>query len=110
SVPFRPLWLGNKGALWASVVTVSEPGKADLGALARAHEGAEYVDHFSELSALMGRFRARVGWLLVIGYAVVALFLLGVYRGDAWRILLPTLLASLFVAGFFGWLGLNYNL
>lgn len=104
STPFRPLWLGKQGEAWASVVTLTDEARPlDL-------PGVDYVDHLADLGRLMGAFRARIGWILVGGYGIVSLFLLAVYKKEAWRILLPTLLASLFVAGLFGWLGLNYNL
>ena len=114
STPFRPLWLHRDGTGWASVVTltgVDGPVAAELlSALGRRHEGVEFVDHLASLAALLKRFRAVITKLMVGGYAAVSALLLLRYRGEAWRVLLPTLLACLFTGGLFGALGLNCNL
>ncbi len=114
STPFRPLWLHEEGAPWASVVTFS--GDLDaaavqrLIALAGRHEGVEFVDRLASLSALMGRLRLTISRLMLGGYAVISALLFLRYRGEAWRVLLPTVLACLGTAGLFGFLGLNCNL
>jgi predicted exporter len=114
STPFRPLWLHQDGRGWASVVTltgVDSPAALELMAgLAKRHEGVEFVDHLASLAALLKRFRATISWLMVGGYAAVSALLLLRYRSEAWRVLLPTVLACLGTAGLFGALGLNCNL
>lgn len=113
SAPFRALWLGRGPEGCSGIVSVSgldAAGLKALPALAAEHPGVQFVDHPASLSALLKGFRGILSWLLLAGYAVVGGLLALRYRRDAWRVLLPTMLACLFTAGAFGWLGLNANL
>jgi predicted exporter len=114
STPFRPLWLHRDGSEWASVVTLTGVDNAAalelLSGLAKRREGVEFVDHLASVAGLLKRFRAVITKLMVGGYAAVSALLLLRYRGEAWRVLLPTVLACLGTAGLFGALGLNCNL
>jgi predicted exporter len=111
STPFRALWLGPVEGSWTGLVSLSGVDAAGLKSLAGIQlAGVEFVDHPAALSALLGRFRVLLQWLLAGGYTVVALALWIRYRREAWRALLPTLLACLYTAGLFAWLGLNANL
>lgn len=113
SLPFRPLWLGQTPEGFATLVTVSgvsEDALGRLAAVAARHPGVEFIDHLRDVSSLLGRFRARITWLLAAGYAVVSLLLIVRYRREAWRVLVPALLACLSTAGLLGWLGVDFNL
>lgn len=114
SLPFRALWLGHTAEGFGSLVTVSGVSEeAALSRLAQAagrHPGVEFVDHLRSVSALLGHFRVLISWLMLVGYAVVSLLLFLRYRREAWRVLVPTVLAALCTAGLFGWLGLDCNL
>jgi predicted exporter len=114
STPFRTLWLGKNSQGWASLVSLNglngSAALARLVEIGKRHDGVEFVDHLASLSSLMKRFRLNISWLLLLGYGVVSSLLWLRYKSQAWRVLLPTLLACLFTGGLFGWLGLNSNL
>jgi predicted exporter len=114
SLPFRPLWLGQTPSGFASLVTVSgvsgEAALSRLGAVASRHPGVQFVDHLRDISGLLGHFRGQISWLLAAGYAVVSLLLFLRYRKEAWRALVPALLACVGTAGLLGWLGVDFNL
>lgn len=108
SAPLRPLWLGGEGGQWASLVLVSglTPGRAaDLPAIAGALPGVRWVDRTAEYSHLLGQYRRQMGWLLLAGYAAVALALAWRFRRRAWRALAPTALAALGSLALLGWIG-----
>jgi predicted exporter len=114
STPFRALWLGEEGSGVGAVVTVS--GVAGASALARLSTvakglpGVRFVDHPKAVSTTLGTFRVRLTWMMAVGYALIAFGLWLRYRKDAWRVLLPTLLACLFTFGAFGWFHVPLNL
>jgi predicted exporter len=114
AAPFRGLWLGQSDGQMAAILSFSAgPAGLDLKALealAKPEAGISFVDHFAALDAMMGSFRQRVAWLLLLGYLLVSLFVAWIYGPDGWRAMAPALLGALLVAGLFGWLGLNFNL
>lgn len=114
SLPFRPLWLGQTSSGFASLVTVSgvstDAALSRLAEVASRHPGVQFVDHLRDISGLLGHFRVQISWLLAAGYAVVSLLLFLRYRKEAWRVLLPALLACVGTAGLLGWLRVDFNL
>lgn len=109
SIPFRPAWLGQMGDTWASVVMLDGIGaRTDLALLQRqaaAVPGVRWVDRTADISRLLGHYRKMMGWLLLAGFALVALMLTLRYRSLAWRALLPTALAGLLTLAAMAWLG-----
>ena len=114
STPLRALWLGRQGDGVASVVLVDASGGdallAQLQAQADGLAGVRWVNRTAEFSALLGHYRVRMLQLLCVGIALVAVALALRYRGQAWRALLPTLLAGALTLAAMGWLGMPLQL
>lgn len=114
SRPLRALWLGRQGDGVASVVLVDASGGdallAQMQAQANGLPGVRWVNRTAEFSALLGHYRLRMLQLLGVGVALVLLALLLRYRGQAWRALLPTLLAGALTLAALGWLGIPLQL
>lgn len=98
----RPLWLKD-----ASVVLVHAPQRDRLAELAALSSlpGVRFVDRTADLSSLMHRWRVGMSELLFAGYAVIFLALFWRFRGQAWRALLPTAVASALALATVGFLG-----
>ena len=98
SRPFRHLWAGRVGGQLASVVMVDDGGHADamavLQAAAEGLPGVRWVDRTSDFSQLLGHYRKLMGGMLLVGVVLVFGALWLRYRGQAWRVLAPTLLAG----------------
>jgi predicted exporter len=113
SEPWRHLWLGRHGNEFASIVALRG---MQYGALPRLRAtadglaGVQWVDKVGEVSSVLGRYRAMMGWVIGAAYAVVFLMLLPRYRGRAWRVLAPTALASAVTLSLFGWFGMPLQL
>lgn len=113
SGPLRPLWLGEVGNRWASVVMLEglHPDVLpELEAIGGDGPGLRWVDRTAGISAVLSHYRQRMGWLLLAGYVAVALALFLRFRGQAWRALLPTALAALGTLAALGWLGVPLQL
>jgi len=113
SEPWRHLWLGRHGKEFASIVAVrglQYSGLPRLRAAAEGMHGVQWVDKVGEISAVLGRYRVMMCWVLAAAYALVFLLLLPRYRGGAWRVLAPTLLASAASLSLLGWLGMPLQL
>ena len=97
SEPWRHLWLGHVNGVVASIVALRGFSMAtlpELRAAGQGMEGVQWVDKVAEISSVLGRYRAYMGWVVLAAYALVLLMLLPRYRGRAWRVLAPTALAS----------------
>jgi predicted exporter len=105
----RALWLGDVGGAQAGIVMLrglrDAPAAARVADAARGLEGVRWVDRTADTSGLLGRYRASMTGLLVLGHALVLLALACRYRAAAWRAWLPTALASLAALATLGWLG-----
>ncbi len=113
SEPWRHLWLGRHGQEFASIVALrgmQYGGLPRLRAAAGGMPGVQWVDKVDEISAVLGRYRVMMAWVVAAAYAVVFLLLLPRYRGNAWRVLAPTLLASATSLALFGWAGMPLQL
>lgn len=113
--PWRHLWLGQIGTEHASIVALRGLNYANNGLqrLAQASEGlqgVQWVDKVSEISSVLGRYRAYMGWVLGAAYLLVFALLLPRYRRHAWRVLLPTLTASMATLGLLGLAGQSLQL
>ncbi len=108
SLPVRQLWLGQLDGNVASVVMVNGLTKkttATLAAQAAEIDGVRWVDRTADFSRLLGHYRKLMSGLLLVGVALVYLALHARYRRDAWRILLPTLVAAVLTLALLGWIG-----
>jgi predicted exporter len=108
----RGLWLGQVSTSpprWASVVLLSGlNATTPLDEVARAGDGlagVRWVDRVAGISALLARYRTAMSALLVAGFIAVAAALWLRFRADAWRALLPSVLATMFSLAVLGWLG-----
>ena len=113
SEPLRHLWLGPTSGEWASVIAPKGIDYDKLAALrgaAAATPGVTWTDKVAEISALLGRYRSRMAWVIGLSYAVIWLVLLPRYGKRAWRVLAPSVVASLASLAVFGWLGLPLQL
>ncbi|MEP6832062.1 MAG: MMPL family transporter [Gemmatimonas sp.] len=108
SEPLRPLWLGQQGAEWVSVVTLKGVENERLPELARAAEGfvgVQWADKVASISSVLGRYRVRMSWVLAASYLLVFLIFLPRYGRASWRILAPSVAASLVSLAVIGLLG-----
>jgi predicted exporter len=117
SEAWRHLWLGEvegKGEKTrASIVALRGMRYASIPVLARAAEGlpgVQWVDKVGGISALLGRYRAYMGWVVLGAYAVVFLVLFPRYRGRTWRVLAPTAAASVLTLALLGFAGQSLQL
>jgi predicted exporter len=113
SEPWRHLWLGRHGQEFASIVALrgmQYGGLARLRGSADGLAGVQWVDKVGEISAVLGRYRVMMGWVVLAAYAVVLALLVPRYRDSAWRVLAPTLLASVATLALLGWLGMPLQL
>jgi predicted exporter len=109
----RSQWLGRIGGAEYSVVMLLGVTRESLPFLQKAAEGlagVQWVDRPADLSALMSRYRALLGALLVAGYVAVWAALAWRYGIVAWRVLLPTALGSLLTLALFGLVGVPFQL
>ena len=115
--PWRHLWLGqvDDGAhkTHASIVALRGLRYASLPQLARAADGlagVQWVDKVGGISALLGSYRATMGWVVLAAYAVVFAALLPRYRARTWRVLAATALASVLTLALLGFSGQHLQL
>ncbi|STQ91334.1 putative exporter [Iodobacter fluviatilis] len=98
SEPLRHQWLGKFENGYASVMLlrgVSKPAQlAELAAIAPSVAGVRWVDKVAEVSTVMGRYRVLMAWVIALSYLLVFAALSYRFGRQAWRALLPTLLAS----------------
>ncbi|MCL2297945.1 MAG: MMPL family transporter [Proteobacteria bacterium] len=110
----RYLWQGRieHDDRYSSIVLLKGLRDADtarqLAALSDAH--VQWVDKTAEVSSLMGRYRALLSFVLVAAYIMVPLALLIFFRAHTWRVVLPSLLATLGTLAIMGYIGLPLQL
>lgn len=113
SEPWRHLWLGKVEGVHASIVAVRGLRYASIPVLGRAAEGlagVQWVDKVGGISAVLGRYRAWMGWAVLAAYAVVFVALLPRYRGRTWRVLAPAAAASVLTVAVLGFAGQGLQL
>lgn len=114
SLPARTLWIGTLGDGVASVVMIDNPARS--GSLAPLHaatagiEGVRFVDRAADYSHLLGHYRVLMSWLLTAGALAVFALLLWRFRAAAWRVMLPTLIATAVTLAMLGWIGTPFQL
>jgi len=108
SEPLRPLWLGQQGNEWVSVVTLKGVENQRIPELALAAvglPGVQWADKVASISSVLGRYRVRMSWVLAASYLLVGLMLLPRYGRKFWRILAPSVVASVVSLAVIGLLG-----
>ncbi|MEW7847790.1 MMPL family transporter [Massilia aurea] len=110
--PWRHLWLGavdvGGAPTHASIVALRGLRYASLPLLAGAAQnldGVQWVDKVGGISAVLGSYRAAMGWVVLGAYAVVFAVLFPRYRGRTWRVLAPTAAASILTVAVLGFAG-----
>jgi predicted exporter len=81
-----------------------------LGRAAQGLEGVQWVDKVGGISAVLGRYRAYMGWVVLGAYALVYLVLFPRYGGRTWRVLAPTAAASMLTLALLGFAGQSLQL
>jgi predicted exporter len=113
SVPWRYLWLGKTANEHAAIVTLRGVTKESLPALERAGagiEGVQWVDKVGEISAVLAGYRRYMSWVLLLSYLPVYGLLYLRYRQDSWRVLAPTVLATITTLTLLGMAGQGLQL
>jgi len=110
----RYLWQGRSAHdnRTSSIVLLKGLRDADtarqLATFSDAH--TQWVDKTAEVSSLMGRYRALLSSVLIAAYALVPLALLAFFRRQTWRVVMPSLLATLGTLAIMGYAGLPLQL
>jgi predicted exporter len=113
SEPWRHLWLGQINGTYASVVALrgmTSSGRSIVQHAADGLAGIQWVDKVDDISSVLGRYRQYMGWVVLISYLTVYVLLVPRYRARAWRVLVPTALASVFTLAFMGATGQSLQL
>jgi predicted exporter len=110
----RYLWQGRNAhdERTSSIVLLKGLRDADtarqLAAFGDAH--IQWVDKTAEVSSLMGRYRTLLSSVLLVAYVLVPLALLAFFRRQTWRVVMPSLLATLGTLAIMGYIGLPLQL
>ncbi len=113
SEPWRHLWLGKIGGEHASIVALRGVNNTDLPLLQQIGtelDGVQWVDKVAEISNVLGRYRQYMGWVVFCSYLVVFGIMFPRYRGNTWRVLAPTAIASIATLAILGFAGQNVQL
>ncbi len=89
---------------------ISTETKQTLKQLAVDNPNIEFIDQIKNISELMSHFRSEMTNLVILAYLLVIALLLLRYKTQAWRIILPPLLASIFTLALIGHIEHNINL
>lgn len=111
--PWRHLWIGETEGVHASIVALRGMRYAAIPRLAQAAEGlagVQWVDKVGGISSVLGKYRAYMGWVVLGAYGIVFAVLLPRYRGRTWRVLAPTLAASILALALLGFAGQHLQL
>ncbi|MCL1824397.1 MAG: MMPL family transporter [Betaproteobacteria bacterium] len=110
----RYLWQGRnvQDGRYSSIVLLKGLHDADTAhQLATFNdEHTQWVDKTAEVSSLMGRYRTLLSSVLIAAYALVPLALLAFFRRQTWRVIMPSLLATLGTLAIMGYAGIPLQL
>ncbi|MBP7371073.1 MAG: hypothetical protein KA902_06490, partial [Arenimonas sp.] len=107
-------YLGEVDGKWGSVIMVN--GLTSAQALKKLSQttasvpGVQTIDRSGDISGLLTHYRINMTIFLVIAYALVACLLYYRYKKQAWRALLPTVIAALISLSACAWLGESMQL
>lgn len=94
----RTLWLGQVESTWLSAITFIELPADAVPAIRRVVDGqpgVRWADQVEGISSTLQRYRIRMGWGLLVTYALVWLLFVPRHGRRAWRLVAPSALASL---------------
>lgn len=110
----RYLWQGRslRDGRYSSIVLLKGLSDASTARQLAAFNDAniQWVDKTAEVSSLMGRYRVWLSAALLAVYALVPLALFAVFRRQTWRVVMPSLLATLGTLAIMGYAGLPLQL
>jgi predicted exporter len=109
----RYLWQGRSAdGSYSSIVLLKGLSDADtarqLATFNDAH--VQWVDKTAEVSSLMGRYRTLLSIVLAAAYVLAPLALLMFFRRRTWRVIAPSLLATLGTLAIMGCAGIPLQL
>ena len=110
----RYLWQGRnvEDGRYSSIILLKGLYDTDttrqLATFNDAH--TQWVDKTAEVSSLMGRYRTLLSSVLVVAYLLVPLALFLFFRRQTWRVIMPSLLATLGTLAIMGYAGLPLQL
>ena len=108
SQPLRPLWLGKQGDAFASVIALKGIASDQTAMLQRVADrvpGVRWADQVASISSVLRVYRVRMSWVLAASYFLIWLLFLSRYGRTAWRVVAPSLLASLVALATIGLMG-----
>ena len=114
TAPLRYLWQGRNAQdnRYSSIVLLKGLHDPDttrkLAALNDAH--IQWIDKTDEVSSLMGRYRVLLSSVLAAAYVLVPLALFAFFRRQTWRVVMPSLLATLGTLAIMGYAGIPLQL
>ena len=112
--PLRYLWLGqgNDGRYASMLLLKGLAAPQTARELAGFADGknVQWLDKTVEVSELMSRHRVMLCWLLLAAYLLTPLALYHFYRRNVWRVIAPSLLATLCTLAVMGYAGIPLQL
>jgi predicted exporter len=106
AAPFRRLWIADAHGRVASVVALKGVGRRAIPALRAIHaEGVTWVDATGAATGVFTRYRRVMGEIVILGYALVLVAVLARYGRRGWRVIAPSIVASLLALAVFGYIG-----
>jgi predicted exporter len=118
SAPFRALWLGavdeagaaprHAGMVLLQGIVGADAAVGSLAALAEENgtSKVEWIDQTREISALMARYRGRLGKTLLAASLAAPLLLFPFFGRGVWRIVAPVFSAGALALAFMGYAGI----
>jgi predicted exporter len=110
----RYLWQGrnSQDERYSSIVLLKGLHDAETARQLAAFndDHIQWVDKTAEVSSMMGRYRGLLSSVLIAAYMLVPLALLAFFRRQTWRVVMPSLLATLGTLAIMGYAGLPLQL
>jgi predicted exporter len=104
----RHRWLGRIGDDWSSVIDLEGVNAANveqLRAIGASGAGARWIDIVAGQSALLGRYRRQMLWVVVVSFVLLWGGVLPRYGRRTWRVLTPTAAGIVFTVAMLGLIG-----
>lgn len=106
SAPWRHLWLGRIDGKVSSLISLNSVRAQSLPELAKlAGPHRIWFDKPAQISQVLSHYRHQMSWVIAGSYLAIFGLLLRRYRTAAWRIILPTSLATGLTLSLLAWLG-----